>query len=87
LKSVKTKAAKLKTRLRVVRDGYSREELKLCLGVSSTRFERWERTGVLTRWGDRYSEADVRAFLHKHFAEYDLRRVDQTWFKGMVFGE
>ncbi|HEY1221601.1 MAG TPA: hypothetical protein VGF03_21855, partial [Bryobacteraceae bacterium] len=34
----------------------------------------------------RFSEADVERFVREHPEEYALGRVDQEWFKYVVFG-
>jgi hypothetical protein len=68
-------------------EGYSRIELRSVFGASQRAIERWINRGWIkfSRETDRASEEQVRKFLHAHPEEYDLRRVDQAWFKGMIF--
>ncbi len=35
----------------------------------------------------RIGEANVVRFVREHAREYDLARVDQTWYKAMAFAE
>jgi hypothetical protein len=81
---------------RVQGDGYTVHELELCLGMDHRYINRWIREGKLKaklrgtdRPHDAYviNDADVLAFLRAHQLDYNLRRVDQAWFLGLVFGE
>jgi len=77
---------------RDARDGYSIANLTEVLGVSYHSVAKWIaagwiRLGINGRFRGRASEDTMRAFLHRHAEEYDLRRVDQAWFKGMVFAD
>jgi hypothetical protein len=71
-------------------EGYSQAELAAVLGVPQQKVRRWIERGLL-RIGvkgcspDRIGEAEAAQFLAAHRDEYDLRRVDQAWFKGIVF--
>lgn len=75
---------------RRAREGYNETDLARCFGVSSTTVARWMRTGLLGPvhycGGHRVAEKSVARFIKRFPGEYDLRRVDGTWFKGMVFG-
>ncbi len=87
--SVKSKACALELSARV-REGYTIEDLVQCFGTRRGKVRHWIERGLLgrvTRNGIevRVSERFVARFIREHAAEYDLRRVDQCWFKGMVF--
>ncbi len=81
---------------RVQSDGYTVHELEQCLGMDHRYITRWIREGKLKakqrgteRPNDAYviADADVLAFLRTCRLDYNLRRVDQGWFLGLVFGE
>lgn len=66
-------------------DGYSREDAAMLLGVSARSIRSWISMGWLVVRDGRISEASMRTFLRRHSEEYSLNRVDEPWFKGMVF--
>lgn len=87
--SVEAKAEKLRLSRRV-REGYTIEDLAQCFGTYRAKVRHWIERGLLGRpvrngIAVRVHERSVLRFIREHAAEYDLRRVDQTWFKGMVF--
>lgn len=82
--SVKAKAKQLEISLRVT-EGYSQTDLAELLGASPTSIRRWSRIGWLTLVNGRVPEATVVRFLRLHPYEYQLRRVDEAWFKGLLF--
>lgn len=67
--------------------GYSRKDLAFVFGVSYKTVSYW----IIRRWlvpaqgTDRVSEAQVRRFITAHPEEYRLKRVDEAWFKGLLF--
>lgn len=70
-------------------EGYTHQDLCNCLGVSVKSVHRWIDRGMLAPdplLNDRIPESQVHALLFKHPAEYSLRRVDEIWFKDLVFG-
>ena len=72
---------------RRVTAGYSRQDVAICLGVSKetvTRWigHRWLRPSELT---DRIPETQLLRFIKEHPEEYRLKRVDEHWFKGLLF--
>jgi hypothetical protein len=78
---------------RRARDGYSMTDLQECFGASQQTVQGWRRRGLLGRVrelgganGDRVADQDVVLFIRRHSSEYDLRRVDQVWFRSMAFG-
>lgn len=91
--SVQAKAEKLHLSRRV-REGYCLADLQVVFGESPHKVRRWVERGLLgkahRRAGSlgtvRVTEANVVLFVRQHASEYDLRRVDQGWFKSMVFG-
>ena len=75
------------------RNGYTMADLQECFGVSQQKVEAWRRRGLLGQvtelggaGGHRVMDRDVVRFIRRHSSEYDLRRVDQVWFRSMVFG-
>ena len=82
--SVKGQFAKLRISARVT-EGYSQEELRSLLGVSSRQVQRW----ITLRWiklsQGRITESGVTRFLRRHPEQYQLNRVDEAWFKGLLF--
>jgi hypothetical protein len=67
--------------------GYSNDDLCYCFGVSDATVRRW----FAARWlvpkpgSGRVPEHQIRPFIFAHPREFDLRRVDQAWFKGIAF--
>ena len=54
--------------------------------VRPDKLDQWVRDGLLKPASDgRLSEVAVARFIRKYPQEYDLARVDQAWFKAMVF--
>jgi transposase-like protein len=73
-------------------EGYHIRDLAECFGVTPQRVQRWFDRGLFGKVhalggvnGKRVTEANVEAFIRRHHGEYDMRRVDQVWFKAMVF--
>jgi hypothetical protein len=67
-------------------EGYSQDDLIYLFGVGQQMVRRWMDKGWLRRSDEgRIPEQCVRRFLRSHAEEYDLKRVDQAWFKGMIF--
>lgn len=74
------------------REGYNIDDLAGCFGVDPHKVARWFARGLFGKVhatgganGRRVAEANVIRFIRRHHSEYDLRRVDQTWFTAMVF--
>lgn len=82
--SVKAKAKELELSVRVS-EGYSQADLAELLGASPTSIRRWCHSGWLPLIAGRIPEAAVARFLRLHPHEYQLRRVDEAWFKGLLF--
>jgi hypothetical protein len=75
-----------------LREGYNMADLMEVFGARQGKVRRWMERGLLGkvhRHGreTRVRERNVVRFVRRFTTEYDLRRVDQKWFKGMVFGE
>lgn len=87
--SVESKAEKLGISRRVS-EGYNMADLQVVFGESAHKVRRWMERGMFGKVhknnGKRINEENVVRFLRRYPHEYDLRRVDQEWFKGMVFG-
>jgi len=75
-----------------VQEGYTIADLKRVFGVTYPTVKRWMDHGMLGKVheglgaGLRVADRNVYRFLRHHAHEYDLRRVDQTWYKSVVFG-
>jgi hypothetical protein len=66
-------------------EGYTRQDLEFLLGVGHRRIQTWiSRNWIQVRDG-RVPEHSVAQFLQRHPEEYQLGRVDEAWFKGLVF--
>lgn len=90
--SVQMKAAELNCAGRFA-GGYSVPDLCQCFGLPRGRIEGWVRRGLLgkARGGAasgevRSSEASLVRFIRLNPSEYDLTRLNQVWFKAMIFG-
>jgi len=76
-----------------VSEGYNVSDLAEVFGVGHGRVESWARRGLLgcpTGHGGhggnvRFAATRVLRFIKTHASEYDLNRVDQEWFKSMLF--
>jgi len=82
--SLKALCSRLNLSSRIT-EGYSHSELAELLGVSPKTVRKWVENGWLLVRSGRISEQSTERFLKSYPEEYDLRRVDATWFKGMVF--
>jgi hypothetical protein len=82
--SVKAQVSKLGMSVRLT-EGYTQGDLQQLLGVSKRRIEKWVQMDWLRMKANRASEASVARFLRSHPGEYALSRVDEAWFKGLVF--
>lgn len=82
--SVKARAAILGLRLRIS-EGYSQEDLRHLLGVGNAQIRKWIQSGWLKTKCGRVPEASVRAFLKQHPEKYKLSRLDEAWYKGLLF--
>lgn len=82
--SVKAQLRKLGLSLQF-RDGYTGETLASVLGTSPKTVRRWEQMRWLKKVDDRFPESAIRRFLVTHPEQYQLGRVNEAWFKGMLF--
>lgn len=89
--AVRHKAAELRLPTRF-RNGYTIAEARQILGASWPRMRAWIDRGLFGHvWRDkagkceRIRDSALVAFIHRHYEEYDLHRVDQTWFKHALF--
>jgi hypothetical protein len=91
--SIQLQARRMERSVRV-RNGYNISDLAEVFGVYHARVESWARRGLLGgpsghggHGGNiRFAATRVLRFIKKHTSEYDLGRVDQEWFKSMLFG-
>lgn len=90
--SVALKIKRLKLR-RAFTEGYTLRELELCFGVDHRRIERWIAAGQLqgerrgnghARDGWAFTDADLWRFMVAHPTAFELAKVDQVWFMGLV---
>jgi hypothetical protein len=82
--SVKAECSKLQISSRVT-DGYSRTDIEYLLGVGPRSVKKWINLGWLRVQAGRVTEASMVKFLREHPEEYRLNRVDEAWFKGLLF--
>lgn len=68
-------------------DGYTGRDVAGLFGIGWELQKAWERRGLMKRGPNgRFTDETILNFIKRYPHEYDLRRVDQTWFKGLVFG-
>jgi hypothetical protein len=90
--SVKCQVGKLKLSQRLT-GGYNVSDLCELFGLSHTRIESWVKRRLLGEpqghgghGGNlRFDETAVVRFIREYPHEYDLGRLDQSWFKELVF--
>ena len=82
--SIKARCAKQNISRRI-REGYSREDVESLLGVGARSVRKWIKSGWLRLHQGRVTESSMIRFLREHPEEYRLNRVDETWFKGLLF--
>jgi hypothetical protein len=82
--SVKGKLKELGLSARVS-EGYTQDDLRQLLGASARSIQHWLARGWLRLVNGRIPEASVLRFLRLHSEQYHLGRVDQAWFKGLLF--
>jgi len=82
--SVKAKLKQLEISFRV-REGYTKEDLRLLLRVGAKSIRNWVSRGWLRVVNGRFPESAVAKFLHQHPDQYQLSRVEEAWFKGLIF--
>lgn len=91
VESVMAKAEKLHLSRRI-REGYTLDDLRTVFGEGPDKVRRWYERGLLGRGsanghGVRIAEGEVARFMRAYPHEYSLRKVDQEWFKAMLFGD
>jgi len=82
--SVKAQVSKLELSARLT-EGYSEQDLIEVLGVGRRTIQRWIARGWLRPRNGRIPEPTIARFLRTHPEEYNLRRVDEAWLKGILF--
>jgi hypothetical protein len=81
---VKAKAKSLQLCTRIS-EGYSQSDLAELFGVSPPTIRRWIMRRWLTLADDRVCDKAVIRFLKNHPDQYSLRRINEEWFKGLIF--
>lgn len=82
--SVKAEVSKLELRSRLS-DGYSQADVAYLLGASVRSVRKWIGLGWLRLQHCRITEASLIRFIRNQPEEYQLSRVDEAWFKGVLF--
>ncbi|MBA3914863.1 MAG: hypothetical protein H0X25_13660 [Acidobacteriales bacterium] len=82
--SVRAKAKALHLTMRVS-DHYTKLDLGELFGVTHRTISRWVERGWLVCEGGKITEHSVSHFLRKRPEQYHLRRVNEEWFKGIIF--
>jgi hypothetical protein len=68
-----------------IKEGYTKEDLRFLLGVSAKFIRKWVRWGWLRVVNGRFPESGFAKFLRQHPDQYQLSRVEEAWFKGLIF--
>ncbi|HXB21271.1 MAG TPA: hypothetical protein VNV88_07820 [Candidatus Solibacter sp.] len=82
--AVKAECSKLQISSRLS-EGYSRADIECLLGVGPRSVRKWITLGWLRVQDGRVTEPSVIKFLREHPEEYRLSRVDEAWYKGLLF--
>jgi hypothetical protein len=82
--SVRAQITKMGLTARVSAD-YSQQDVEQLLGVGRKRVCQWINHGWLQLLNGRVTERSLARFLRVHPEEYRLSRVDEAWFKGILF--
>ena len=82
--SVKAECSKLELRCRIS-EGYSQADVACLLGASVRSVRKWISLGWLRLQHSRITEASMIRFIRTRTEEYQLSRVDEAWFKGVLF--
>jgi hypothetical protein len=82
--SVKAECSRLQLSSRLS-DGYSRQDVECLLGAGQRSIRKWIELGWLRVQEGRVTETSMIKFLREHPEEYRLSRVDEAWFKGLLF--
>ena len=88
--SVRARAEVLELSRRI-REGYSSTEFASAMGVTLKQVSQWIEQGLLkpdlpgNHGHRRISESRARGFITRHADKYDLRKVDQLWFRTIAF--
>jgi hypothetical protein len=82
--SVRAKLKQLEISARIS-EGYTQDDLRYLLGVSPKSIKKWMAWGWLRDVAGRIPEASVVRFLRQHSDQYHLSRVEEAWFKGLIF--
>ena len=82
--AVKAQVSKLQLSARLT-EGYSEQDLIKVLGVGRKTIQQWIARGWLLPRNGRVPERTIARFLRAHPEQYNLRRVDEAWFKGLLF--
>jgi hypothetical protein len=88
--AIEDRARRLQLSVRIA-EGYSMSDLAEVFGVHHTRVKRWADRGLLGRPHRHglaviFKDAAIIQFIRQYPREYNLGRVDQDWFKSMIFG-
>jgi hypothetical protein len=82
--SIKAECSKLELRCRIS-EGYSQADVAYLLGASVRSVRKWISVGWLRLQHSRITEASLIRFIRTRTEEYQLSRVDEAWFKGVLF--
>lgn len=83
--SVVCKLSRMGISGKVIDGSYDKKLFAELIGVSWATVTQWERRGFIRRDEKRFTEASVVEFITNHSSQFDLRRVDQVWFKNLMF--
>jgi hypothetical protein len=86
VEAVRSRAYDLGLMTRIA-DGYGMDDVAECMGVGRAKAASWIASGLLKVHQGRVTTESMERFLRAHAHRYDLRRVDQVWFKSIVFAK
>ena len=70
---------------RRVLEGYSLHDVSELTGVSFVTAQKWLRIGLLSAVRGRITETSLKALVFGHPELYALRKVNEGWYKALVF--
>ena len=70
---------------RRVLDGYSLNDVAGLMGVSFDTARKWLRVGILHDRLGRVTEKSLKELIFRHPELYTLRKVNEEWYKALVF--
>jgi transcriptional regulator with XRE-family HTH domain len=86
LRNLEVKMRKMRVSYRFRHEGFNQKEFAEAMGVWPTTVRTWINAGHLRTFAGRITDTAVSEFIRNKRHLYTLRRVDEDWFKDLVFG-